>query len=547
MITRQRVPNMNRLLVRSWFVLLLCLAVSSLAGLAGASHAQSPTPVRFAVIGDYGGGGQAEQDVADLVKSWNPDFVVTAGDNNYPAGAASTIDDHIGQYYHEFIYPYVGGYGPGATANRFFPILGNHDWMAMGCDGANCAGPYLDYFTLPGNERYYEFTQGPVSFFMLDSDTHEPDGASSTSTQATWLLSQLATSTARWNLVFLHHAPYSSANHGSTTRAQWPFAAWGADAVFSGHDHSYERVVVDGIPYFVNGLGGSSQYSFGTPVAGSQVRYRDDYGAMLVVATDTSINFQFISRTGVVIDSYTLGGPPRPPPVNIRVAQSTDDAEERVSDGALYLTSSDLELTNDAGYWGQQVVGVRFQNVAVPQGATITRAYIQFVADETQSEATSLMFYEQAADDAPAFASADYDISSRAKTAASVAWDNVPAWNTIGETHQTPDLSPIVQEVVNRGGWSSGNGVAFIVAGSGHRTAHSYDWDASAAPLLHLAYLTCSSVDFSGNGQVDVIDVMLAAAQWGAANPTYDFDESGTVGVEDVTSIAGCWGRSVAP
>ncbi|MFQ5341917.1 MAG: metallophosphoesterase family protein [Anaerolineae bacterium] len=538
---------MNRLIIRAWFVLLLCLAVLLLAGLAGASHAQAATPVRFAVIGDYGGGGQAEQDVADLVKSWNPDFVVTAGDNNYPAGSASTIDDHIGQYYHEFIYPYTGGYGSGAATNRFFPILGNHDWMAMGCDGANCAGPYLDYFTLPGNERYYEFTRGPVSFFMLDSDTHEPDGTSSTSTQASWLLSKLATSTARWNLVFLHHAPYSSANHGSTTRMQWPFAAWGADAIFSGHDHTYERIVVDGIPYFVNGLGGSSRYSFGTPVAGSQVRYRDDYGAMLVEADDTSITFQFISRAGVVIDSYTIGGPPRPPPVNIRVAQSADDAEERVSDGALYLTSSDLELTNDAGYWGQQVVGIRFQNVAVPQGATITRAYIQFVADETQSEPTSLMFYGQAADNAPAFALADHDISGRAKTAASVAWDNVPAWNTVGETHQTPDLSPSVQEVVNRSGWSSGNGVAFIVAGSGHRTAHSYDWGSAAAPLLHVAYLTCSSVDFSGNGQVDVIDVMLAAAQWGTANPTYDFDESGTVGAEDVTSIAGCWSRSVAP
>jgi len=282
-------------------------------------------------------------------------------------------------------------------------------------------------------------------------------------------------------------------------------------------------------------------------VAGSQVRYRDDYGAMLVEADDTSITFQFVSRAGVVIDSYTVGGTTPPLAVDVPVAQSSDDAEERVSDGAMYLTSSDLELTNDAAYRGQQVVGVRFQNVAVPQGATITDAYIEFVTDETNSEATSLVFYGQAADDAPTFTSADYDISSQVKTAASVAWDNVPAWDTVGETHQTPDLSSIVQEIVNRSGWSAGNALALIITGSGHRTAHSYDWGSNAAPRLHVAYLTCDSVDFNGDGHVDVIDVMLAAARWGTANPTYDVDGSGTVDAEDLVAIAGCWNRSLAP
>ncbi len=84
--------------------------------------------VRFAVIGDFGQAGQPEQDVANLVKSWDPDLIITVGDNNYPVGAATTIDQNIGQYYHDFIYPYMGAYGAGATANRFFPSLGNHDW-----------------------------------------------------------------------------------------------------------------------------------------------------------------------------------------------------------------------------------------------------------------------------------------------------------------------------------------------------------------------------------------------------------------------------------
>ncbi|MEP7214048.1 MAG: hypothetical protein ABI791_13290 [Acidobacteriota bacterium] len=84
-------------------------------------------PINFAVIGDYGHSGSGERDVSNLVHGWNPDFVITTGDNNYPDGKASTIDANIGQYYHDFIFPYVGTYGTGATTIRFFPSLGNHD------------------------------------------------------------------------------------------------------------------------------------------------------------------------------------------------------------------------------------------------------------------------------------------------------------------------------------------------------------------------------------------------------------------------------------
>ena len=254
----------------------------------------------FAVIGDYGLAGQAELDVADRVKSWNPDFVISLGDNNYNTGSAGTIDANIGQYYHDYIFPYTGTYGTGSTENRFFPILGNHDW------GAANAQPYLDYFSLPGNERYYDFVQGPVHFFVLDSDPHEPDGISQISVQAVWLRNALSASSSPWNIVLLHHAPFSSGLHGSNVELQWPYAAWGADAVLAGHDHTYERIINDGTLYFVNGLGGHSIYNFGTPISGSQIRYNGDYGAMLVDATPTNLNFQFITRAGVVVDQYAL-------------------------------------------------------------------------------------------------------------------------------------------------------------------------------------------------------------------------------------------------
>ena len=276
------------------------------------------TSVRFAVIGDYGTGSQAESDVANLVKSWNPNFIVTVGDNNYDSGAASTIDQNIGQYYHSFIFPYIGKYGAGAPVNRFFPALGNHDW------GTSGAKPYLDYFVLPGKERYYDFTWGPVQFFVVDSDPHEPDGTSAGSIQGLWLQSMLSASKARWKLVTMHHPPYSSGStHGSSSWMQWPYQAWGATAVLAGHDHEYECIVKNGFPYFVAGLGGNSIYSFATPQSGSELRYNGDYGAMLVDASDASITFKFINRKGVVIHTHTInaGGPPTsdgtPPAVSI--------------------------------------------------------------------------------------------------------------------------------------------------------------------------------------------------------------------------------------
>lgn len=286
-------------------VLPLIIQETTLTPAPTATVAASDTPtqealVRFAVIGDYGGGGKPEADVAALVHSWQPDFIITLGDNNYPDGAASTIDANIGQFYHAYIFPYQGSYGAGADINRFFPTLGNHDWTPPG------AQPYLDYFTLPGNERYYDFTWGPLHFFALDSDSREPDGVSSGSIQAAWLREKMAASTAPWKIVYMHHPPYSSGLHGSVDWTRWSYREWGADVVLSGHDHTYERLLIDGFPYFVNGLGGGAIYRFKNVLDGSQVRFNEDYGAMLVEADSRQLTFKFITRQGVVVDTYTL-------------------------------------------------------------------------------------------------------------------------------------------------------------------------------------------------------------------------------------------------
>ena len=271
----------------------------------GTSSVLPPPPtgtIRFAVVGDFGYiNSQENIDVAQAIKSWNVDFVTTVGDNSYcyNNAAPDPYDDCVARYYHEWISPYSGKYGTGANENRFWPVMGNHDWDTGVLS-------YTSAFSLPNNERYYDLARGPVQFFMLSSDPREPDGNTAISIQGLWLQNKLAQSTAPWKLVYMHHPPYSSSSvHGSSAWMQWPFKDWGATAILAGHDHTYERIDQSGLPYFVSGLGGRSVYAFGVPASGSVVRYNSDYGAMLVEASECAIEFRFVTRTGVVVDSFS--------------------------------------------------------------------------------------------------------------------------------------------------------------------------------------------------------------------------------------------------
>jgi tartrate-resistant acid phosphatase type 5 len=275
---------------------------------SGTTSADAGTPrppparsARIAVFGDYGGDTSDEAAVAALVKAWNPDAILTVGDNNYLAGTADALDRTVGKYYRPFIGSYRGKLGPGADANRFWPALGDHDW-ALG------PSVYTDYFTLPGNERYYDVDLGPAHIYAINSNAEEPDGYTPTSAQGQWLKARLAASTSCFDLVYFHHCPYSSGYHASRTYMAWPFAAWGAEATFAGHDHDYERLEVDGIPYFVVGTGGLGLRPFpGAPLPETRFRNDQEHGAMLITASSSgTIVYEFWTTAGQKLDSLTV-------------------------------------------------------------------------------------------------------------------------------------------------------------------------------------------------------------------------------------------------
>lgn len=264
---------------------------------------------RFAVIGDYGSDSANEAAVASQVKSFGPQFIVTTGDNNYTTGATEDWDRTQGKYYRDYIkYPADSSSiykDNGVSTNQFFPTLGNHDWDAG-------LYSYTNYFELPGNERYYSFTRGPVECFVLSSDPREPDGRTNGTPQYDWAEAAIRNSTARWQLVFFHHPAYTyQSNHQPMLEMRWPFEEWGVDGVFSGHNHNMQRMNVDGVPYFLEGASGNSLHRIsGQPIdAVGQWFNMTKYGFLLVDADDGTLTFQFIDKDGVVLDRSSVPEP----------------------------------------------------------------------------------------------------------------------------------------------------------------------------------------------------------------------------------------------
>jgi hypothetical protein len=234
------------------------------------------------------------------------------------------------------------------------------------------------------------------------------------------------------------------------------------------------------------------------------------------------------------------------------IAASSDDAEEKPS-GSMRLTSSDLELTLDKT--NQQVVGMRFTGVNIPPGASIQNAYIQFQADETGSDATSLTIYAEAVDNATTFVDATGNITNRTTTSASVAWSPVP-WTTVGQAgpdEQTSDIATVIQEIVNRPGWSSGNALAIIITGTGKRTAESFNGVSSAAPRLHVEYFPgnrtpttsgIADVNVNTDAPDTVIDLFAAFDDFEDPDPalTYTIENNTNSTLFTSTSIDGVLG-----
>jgi predicted phosphodiesterase len=250
--------------------------------------------VRFVVYGDDRTNGDAHRRIVDAIEAEGPDFTVNTGD---------LVDSSTDGEWNDFFnleYPLL-------LHTPIFPTLGNHEAASSG--GAR----FVELFPMDG--RVDSGTVGGDAFGADFGDVHLAaiDSNGDLGKQATWLDQDLTQATARGAthlFVFLHWGPYSSGTmllHGSNDDAE-PIArvakAHGVDALFSGHDHFYERGQSDNLIYFVTGGGGAPLMSAGhidqTRVTNSAYHYLvvDVAGSSAVaVAKDPS---------GTAFDSYQL-------------------------------------------------------------------------------------------------------------------------------------------------------------------------------------------------------------------------------------------------
>jgi chitodextrinase len=232
---------------------------------------------------------------ATLLDQISPTRVLTLGDNAYEDGSSSE---------------YANYYDPnwGRQKSNTSPAPGNHDYHTSGGSG------YFGYFGSQVPGPYYSYDLGSWHLISLNGEI----GLSAGSEQETWLKNDLAAHQAKCILAYWHEPRFSSgAEHGSDSSFD-PFwrdlYAAGADIVLNGHDHDYERFVpqnpsgaadANGIREFVVGTGGASHYTFGAPIANSEVRDNTSFGVLKVTLHAGSYDWQFVPVAGA---SFTDSG-----------------------------------------------------------------------------------------------------------------------------------------------------------------------------------------------------------------------------------------------
>ena len=276
---------------RRIFLLVSILAVSmAVQGADEFKFPLKPDSVRFAAIGDMGTGEPPQYETAQQMlkarQTFPFDFVIMLGDNIYGGSKPADFDQ-------KFAMPYKPLIDAGV---KFYASLGNHD---------DTNERFYKPFNMNG-ESYYTYKKGNVRFFVLNSNYMDPK-------QVAWLETQLKDAgKGDWKICYFHHPLYSSGKfHGPSLdlrKVLEPlFIQYGVDAVFSGHEHIYERVhPQQGIYYFTEGASGELRAGNLGRAAITDKGFDTDRSFMLIEIAGDEMYFQTISRTGVTVDSGVI-------------------------------------------------------------------------------------------------------------------------------------------------------------------------------------------------------------------------------------------------
>lgn len=280
----------------------------------------------FVVFGDSRSNANAHMNVVERVRREVPDFILGTGDM-VNEGSVESDWQIFFDVERELL-----------RENVMFPSLGNHDREPR---PARSATNYRKYFSLPENspqpERYYAFTYGNARFLVLDSNSYSFALTDETSWLETQLRSARGDDQIRHIFVSMHHPPYSTAIHGGQTelREVWTplYEKYGVDAVFSGHDHDYERAEMNGIRYFVSGGGGAPVYPKdphpSKQDAEASIYFERTFNYLRVQIVGDFVEVAGVRDDGTLIESTSWGAmparvaaAPAPPPTPLPMASA---------------------------------------------------------------------------------------------------------------------------------------------------------------------------------------------------------------------------------
>jgi hypothetical protein len=138
------------------------------------------------------------------------------------------------------------------------------------------------------------------------------------------------------------------------------------------------------------------------------------------------------------------------------ITASADDAQE--AGGTVTIDGGALNANSTTGY-----TGMRFQNVTIPAGSTINTATLNVYLTSGSFDDPDITIYAEDTDDAAAFTTSANNLSSRTPTTANTVWNAA----SIGTGVKTsPDFAAVIQEIIDRGGWTSGNDIAILYVGN---------------------------------------------------------------------------------
>lgn len=409
---------------------------------------------------------------------------------------------------------------------RMIPIIparGNHEDSNLSV---------YNLFDTPSEDVYYEITFGNDLYTIYTLNSEITAGGN----QSLWLEDKLNTENAIWKSAQYHKPmrPHvGSKSEGNDEYNNWSqlFYDYGVDLVYESDSHDVKST------YPIKPCDGSANCDEGFEIDnengtvyvgegcwGAPLRTADDAKAwtrdsgsfnqfkwITVSTTEIAVKTIMVDNAesvgensnnemaGVLPENTAVWSPANGDTIiitndivtHVAAIAANQDSEESAN-GSIDLTSSDLEFVYDGG--SNQTIGIEFANVTVPEGATITKAYIQFTADATDSDAIDLLVSVEDTANATPLTNTSYDVTSRTYLNATL-WSPA-AWtvDASGEAERTSYITNAIQTVVAKSSWINGNSIVvkieatedYLALINENRRADSVD--EGNAPILHVEY-----------------------------------------------------------